>query len=298
MFRHLPSIPTYDKDSLAGQAAEAAGAQGAFWPMARALASRHDEWSVLSPDDFVPWVTDLAAELGLDEAAFRSDLENGRYAALMLATYEDAVASGLPGGPILYLNGSLLRVPPTAINLEAAVRLQALSADAFDAAPPITLRPGADYYATLVFDVGEVVVQLLPDAAPQAVNSFVFLAQQGWFDNIPVYRVVPDGWIETGDPSGTGLGDPGYHLPDEIDPAWSFDEPGRLALDSVGPGTGGARFFISLAPLPALSGSRTIFGRVLRGLDVLQALDRRDPSADLLSPGAAILRDVVIEVER
>ena len=296
VFRHLPQIPAFDKDSLAGQAAEAAGAQGAFWPMARALIERYGEWSVLSPGDFTPWLTGLAGDLGLNVDAFESDLHNGRYAAFMLATYQEAVDSGLPGGPLLYLNGSLVRLPPTAVNLESAVRLQALAATAFDQTPPMTLRNDAKYFATLVFDGGEVVVQLLPQVAPEAVNSFIFLAREGWFDHTLIYRVVPEGWVEAGDPSATGLGDPGYHLPDEIDPNWTFDEAGRLALASVGPGTGGARFLITLAPLPDFNGTRTIFGRVLSGLDILQGLAARDPIENLLDSGI-VLRAVQIEVD-
>jgi cyclophilin family peptidyl-prolyl cis-trans isomerase/protein-disulfide isomerase len=296
VFRHLPQIPSFDKDSLAGQAVEAAGAQGAFWPMARALVERHAEWSVLSPGDFTPWLVSLAGALGLNVDEFQSDLQNGRYAAFMMATYQEAIASGLPGGPLLYLNGSLVRLPPTEINLESAVRLEALSARAFAQEPPMALRSNADYFATFVFDGGEVEVQLLPDVAPQAVNSFVFLARQGWFDGTTIYRVVPGGWIEAGDPSATGLGDPGYHLPDEIDPSWTFDEAGRVALASVGPGTSGSRFLITLAPLPDLNGTRTIFGRVLRGLDYLQGLSARDPLENLLDPGI-VLRSVRIEVE-
>lgn len=297
VFRHLPLVHAFDKDSLAGQAAEAAGALGGFWQMARALAERRAEWSVLPPGDFVPWVTDLAGELGLDVEAFRSDLDNGRYAAFMMATYEEAIASGLPGGPVLYLNGSLVRVPPTPLNLEAAVRLQVLSASTFQNPPAMSLRAGADYFATFVFDEGEVVAQLLPDVAPEAVNSFVFLARQGWFDDTLIYRVVPGRWIEAGDPSATGLGDSGYHLPDEIDASWTFDDDGRLALASVGPGTGSSRFLITLAPLPELNGTRTIFGRILRGLDFLQGLAARDPAEALLDPNGVVLKKVLVETE-
>jgi len=297
VIRHLPLIPSFDKDSLAGQAVEAAGAQGEFWPMTRALVERHAEWSVQSPEDFREWLIALAGELGLEVSAFKADLDNGRYAAFMLASYEDAVASGLPGPPVMFLNSLLFRVPPTQENLEAAVRLEILASQAYPEPPTITIREGADYFATLVLDEGEIVIQLLPESAPMAVNSFVFLARQDWFDGTAIYRVVPSGWVEAGDPSGTGLGDAGYHLPDEIDSARTFDEPGMVALASVGPDTGGSRFLITLAPLPALNGTRTIFGRVVQGLELLQDLPARDPTSDLLVPGALIMRDVLIEVE-
>ena len=158
------------------------------------------------------------------------------------------------------------------------------------------IDPTHGYTAFLELDQGEVVLQLLPQAAPAAVNSFIFLARQGWFDGMTFFRVEPGALVETGDPSDTGFGDPGYHLPDEIDPAWTFDEAGVAALSSVGPGSGGSRFFISLQPLPLLNGSRTIFGRVVEGLDLLGDLPARDPALDLLSPDAVVIRRVRIEV--
>ncbi|HET7010405.1 MAG TPA: peptidylprolyl isomerase [Anaerolineales bacterium] len=296
VFRHLPMIPSFDKDSLAGQAVEAAGAQDGFWPMTRALVDRYEEWTVLPPEDFQVWVVDLASGLGLDAAALQADLDNGRYAAFMLASYQDAQASGLPGPPVMFFNSLLFRVPPTLANLEAAVRLEIVAAMAYSAAPELDLRQGSDYFATLILDEGEVVIQLLPEAAPAAVNSFVFLARQDWFDGTEIFRVVPEGWVEAGDPSGTGLGDAGYHLPDEIDPGQTFDQPGMVALASVGPNTGGSRFLITLAPVPVWNGTRTIFGRVIQGLEILQGLERRDPVEDMLKPGAAVIREVVVEV--
>ena len=297
VFRHLPVIPAFDKDSLAGQAVEAAGAQGEFWTFTRSLVERYEEWSVLSPEDFRPWLVALAGSLPLDPAAFRADLENGRYAAYMLASYQDARDSGLPGPPILFLNGDLFRVPPTLTNLEAAVRLEILASRAFSEPPSMRLREQAKYFATLVLDEGEITIQLFPESAPLAVNSFVYLARQGWYDDTPIYRVVSHGWVEAGDPSGTGLGDAGYHVPDEIDPALTFDEPGMVALASVGPGTSGSRFLITLAPLPGLNGTRTIFGRVLRGLELLQQLEARDPTENLLSPAPTLLHEVTVEVD-
>jgi len=162
----------------------------------------------------------------------------------------------------------------------------------------MTLDPTKAYTAILETEGGDVVIQLLPDSAPQAVNSFIMLAQQGWFDGMEIHRVEPGVLVETGDPTGTGFGDPGYHLPDEIDPRLTFDRPGMVALASAGPGTGGSRFFINLQPLEDLTGSRTIFGRVLDGLDLLESLQARDPANDLLSPGAAVIHRVRVETTR
>jgi cyclophilin family peptidyl-prolyl cis-trans isomerase len=295
VFRHFPLLPEYDKDSLAGQAVESAGRQGMFWDMLRWLADNYAEWSVLPPESFREWLVEHSASVGLDEDLFAADLDGGRFAPLMVDAFQKASDAGIPGVPTVFLNGVPVRVSQTPLNLEAAVRLELLAQRQFDGPPPMAIDREAGYTATLELDAGDVVIQLLPDLAPEAVNSFVFLAEQGWFNGTTFFRVEPGAWVETGDPSETGFGDPGYHLPDEIDPRLTFDEPGRVALSSVGPGSGGSRFIISLAPLPVLNGSRTIFGRVVDGLELLGELPARDPAADLISPGAAVIRRVRIE---
>ena len=298
VFRHFPVLPEYDKDSLAGQAAEAAGRQDLFWEMVRILATRYPEWSVLPPEGFRQWLSEQAAGVGLDPSAFADDLDRGRFAPLMVEAFQEASAAGIPGVPTVFFNGVPLRMSLNPINLELAVRLELLAQDTFEAEPPMAITSSSGYTATLELDEGEVVLQLAPEAAPRAVNSFVFLARAGWFDGMTIFRVEPGTLVETGDPSETGFGDPGYHLPDEIDPAWTFDEAGVVALSSAGPGSGGSRFLITLQPLPLFNGSRTIFGRVIEGLDLLANLPARDPAGDLLTPGAAVVRRVRIEETR
>ena len=295
VLRHFPVLPEYDKDSLAGQAVEAAGRQGFFWQMARTLAFARDEWAVLPPEGFLEWLEEQAALVGLDAGEFAADLANGRFAALMLEAFQEANASGIPSVPTILLNGVPLRISPTPLNLEFAVRLEMLAQTQYPAAPAMTVDATLGYTAVLEMEQGDVLIQLLPESAPQAVNSFVSLASQGWFDGMEIHRVEPGVLVEMGDPTGTGYGDPGYHLPDEIDPRLTFDRPGMVALASAGPGTGGSRFFINLQPLPDLTGSRTIFGRVLDGLDLLEGLGARDPAQDLLASGAAVIQRVRVE---
>jgi len=101
--------------------------------------------------------------------------------------------------------------------------------------------------------------------------------------------------VETGDPSGTGYGNPGYFLKDEIDPDLAFNQAGMVAMSSNGPDTNGSQFFISLTPLPALNGSRTIIGRVVEGFDLLQALTPRDPSSNLITHSSDKIQTITIE---
>ncbi|MBM2844647.1 MAG: ppiB, partial [Anaerolineales bacterium] len=139
IFRHFPVLPVYNKDSLAGQAAEAAGRQGLFWEMVRLLTSRYPEWSVLPPEGFREWLSEQALELGLDPAGFAADLDGGRFAPLMVEAFQEASEAGIPGVPTVFLNGVPLRLSLTPLNLEAAVRLELLTQRQYDEAPAMEI---------------------------------------------------------------------------------------------------------------------------------------------------------------
>ena len=114
-------------------------------------------------------------------------------------------------------------------------------------------------------------IQLYADQAPLAVNSFVFLAKQGWFDGVTFHRVIPGFVAQTGDPSGTGKGGPGYFFKNEVSDL-RYDKPGVVGMANSGPDTNGSQFFITYAPQPSLDGSYTIFGQVIQGMDVVENL--------------------------
>src|SRR5664279_4025750 len=126
--------------------------------------------------------------------------------------------------------------------------------------PDQVLQPGVDYRAVFCTDVGPVYVDLFEKYAPQTVNSFVFLAQQGYFNNTTFHRVLQGYIAQGGDPTGTGAGDPGYSTPDEFVGFLNFDKPGWLAMANAGPNTNGSQFFITTAPTPTLNYHYTIFG--------------------------------------
>lgn len=106
IFRHFPLLQIHDKASLAGQAAEAAGAQGSFWAMHDQLFARFIEWVSLSPDDFQEWLINVSSDLGLDGQQFRNDLENRRYQQTMQDAFLGSIASGIPGTPYIFLTVS------------------------------------------------------------------------------------------------------------------------------------------------------------------------------------------------
>ena len=121
------------------------------------------------------------------------------------------------------------------------------------------------YSAIVDTTKGSMTIELLAAEAPLTVNNFVYLSQDSFYDGIIFHRVIPGFMIQGGDPSGTGMGGPGYQFADEFDPSLTFNRAGLLAMANAGPGTNGSQFFITLAPTPHLNGRHTIFGRVTEG---------------------------------
>jgi peptidylprolyl isomerase len=153
--------------------------------------------------------------------------------------------------------------------------------------PAQQTAPGANLpdglYAVLNITTGTVIVELLPDSAPLAVMSFVGLAEgtipadgKPYFDNLKFHRVVPGFVIQTGDPTGTGRGGPGYQFRNEIDPKLSFNAVGVLGMANAGPDTNGSQFFITLGKAPHLDGGYSIFGKVVSGLPSVMATKQGD----------------------
>jgi cyclophilin family peptidyl-prolyl cis-trans isomerase len=149
----------------------------------------------------------------------------------------------------------------------------------WDASPEMTIDPAKEYRATLKTEKGDIKLELFADRAPKTVNNFIFLAKEGYYDDTTFHRVIPGFMAQAGDPTGLGTGGPGYTFADEIDPALTFDEAGILAMANKGPrtNTNGSQFFITYVPVESLNGGYTIFGKLIEGMDVLQALTPRDP---------------------
>jgi cyclophilin family peptidyl-prolyl cis-trans isomerase len=143
--------------------------------------------------------------------------------------------------------------------------------------PPMTIDPTKDYQATIVTDKGDITLELYAEQVPTTVNNFVFLAREGFYDGTTFHRVLPDFMAQGGDPTGTGTGGPGYRFEDEFDPDLRHDGPGVVSMANAGPNTNGSQFFITYEATPWLDDRHTVFGRVIEGMDVLQALTPRDP---------------------
>ena len=160
----------------------------------------------------------------------------------------------------------------------------------YSSPPAMMIDPSARYTATITTNKGAIVIDLMAASAPKTVNSFVFLAEDGFYDGLIFHRVIENFMIQGGDPTGLGVAGPGYRFEDEIDPSAQFDRPGLLAMANSGPNTNGSQFFITTVPTPHLNGGHTIFGTVTQGQDVAVAISKVEKG-----PGDRPLEPVVIQ---
>jgi len=149
-------------------------------------------------------------------------------------------------------------------------------ATSYDSPPAMQIDPDKDYRATIETDKGTIDVKLYPEHAPKTVNNFVALARDGFYDGLTFHRVIPNFMVQGGDPTGTGRGGPGYQFEDEVDDNPLKHETGSLSMANAGPNTNGSQFFITHAPQPHLNGRHTVFGKVMDGQDVVDAIEQGD----------------------
>jgi peptidylprolyl isomerase len=234
------------------------------------------------------------AGLGMDPAKFQTDF-NGTTVADRVQKAVQSTAAQPIVPPILFVNSASRYTGLSDFaSLDTVVRMEALTARQFSACPPWGIDPLKQYIATLHTARGDVVIQLMPDKAPLAVNNFVTLARAGWYNGITFYKVLPGFLVMTGDPSGTGMGNTGYLFQTEISASLHFDQAGVVAMDNSGPNTNSGRFFITLAPAAQLYGQYSIFGKVLSGLPVLSALTPRNPLPGTVLPAGDELINITI----
>ncbi len=144
--------------------------------------------------------------------------------------------------------------------------------------PEMMIDTSKTYTATFKTDKGDFICQLYASKAPRTVNNFVFLAREGFYDNTIFHRVISNFMAQGGDPTGTGMGGPGYKFNDEFDSSLRHKGAGVLSMANAGPNTNGSQFFITHVDTPWLDNKHSVFGQVIKGLDVLMSIPERDPS--------------------
>lgn len=275
-----------------------------FWKITDLLFERQPEWAYQSPDAMVDVLATYAHELGLDVEQFSRDLKEGTYRHLVQQKYNEAVALGLPGTPAIFLNGQFYDGPRDEFVLGGLIKLFNYDGPQYGAPPPMSIDPSQPYFATVKTSQGVFCVELFATQAPQTVNNFVFLAQEGFYDGVSFHRVLPGFMAQGGDPTGSGFGGPGYTFPDEFHPDLKHDRPGILSMANSGPNTNGSQFFITYAPVEGLDAydaegnlkdcaqrkvsCHAVFGKVIAGLDVVESLRPRNPQQNPYAPADVI----------
>jgi len=295
VFRHYP-FRGQDNAFLAAQAVEAAALQDIekAYLLKSFLFRSTIEWENLSLNQLQSWLSDQAVALELDMDRFSADLASDAVKEKITADQQEARSLNIPGTPFIIINGQAYGGPRDYTSLESIVNLNKLQSVQFAECPPLVIEAGKSYTASLMTNKGEIVVELYPDKAPVAVNNFVFLAREGWYNGVIFHRVIPGFVAQAGDPTATGYGNPGYAFANETNNL-RYDQPGVLGMANSGPDTNGSQFFITYAAQPDLNGKYTIFGQVVKGLEVLKSLSPRDPAAGGSVADADRIESIVIE---
>lgn len=140
--------------------------------------------------------------------------------------------------------------------------------------PKERFDPSTKYFWELQTNKGHVLIELLAQDAPMHVSSTIYLTRIGFYDGLIFHRVIPGFMAQGGDPKGNGTGNPGYKYAGEYDGKGKHDKPGILSMANAGPNTDGSQFFITFTPTPHLDGRHTVFGEVVEGMDVVQAIEK------------------------
>jgi peptidyl-prolyl cis-trans isomerase B (cyclophilin B) len=142
--------------------------------------------------------------------------------------------------------------------------------------PEMQIDPKKVYRVTIETNRGIIELELSPHHAPKTVNNFVFLVREGFYDGVIFHRVISDFVLQGGDPTGTGRGGPGYQFEDELKGNPLKHEQGAISMANSGPNTNGSQFFITHSPQPHLNGKHTVFGKVVNGQEVVDAIQQGD----------------------
>jgi len=151
-----------------------------------------------------------------------------------------------------------------------------MSEKQWDSPPAMQIDLQKTYRVTIETNRGDMELELYSEYAPKTVNNFVFLAQEGFYNGMVFHRVINDFMIQGGDPTGTGSGGPGYKFEDEVAENPLRHETGVISMANAGPNTNGSQFFITHSPQPHLDGMHTVFGKVVEGQEIINAIQQGD----------------------
>ena len=294
VYRPYPLISIHPNSQVAAQAAEAAGLQGKFWEMYSNLFDKQSEWIDLTAEEFLTWLAAEATTLGLDEAQFSQDTVSDAVREKIQSSMDYGASIGMNSVPTVLINGRPIS-NWYASGIKPIIEVVKVEDSLMKECPPWVIDVEKTYTATIKTEKGDLVVELFPKEAPLAVNSFVYLAREGFYDGVTFHRVYHDFMAQTGDPTGTGWSGAGYQYREEIVPELTFDEPYMVGVArGQAAGTSGSQFFITYVPYPTLNGLYTIFGKLVDGVDVLEQITERDADQNPDAPAGDEIISITI----
>lgn len=296
VYRPLPLDSLHPTAPLAAYAAEAAGMQGKFWEMYDAIFSNQEALSSLTAEDMTEWLKTTAEELELDVDQFTADIESEDVINKITTAQQTMFEAGVSSTPTVLVNGRPVG-NWTAAYLRNFIEVMKAEKEMLTECPPFVIDQDKEYTATITTEKGDLVLELYPEAAPLAVNSFVYLAREGFYDGVTFHRVYHNFMAQTGDPTGTGWSGAGYQYREEIVPELTYDEAYMVGVArGQAEGTSGSQFFITYVPYPSLNGGYTIFAKLIEGMDVLAEITERDADNNPDAPeGDKIISIEIIE---
>jgi cyclophilin family peptidyl-prolyl cis-trans isomerase/protein-disulfide isomerase len=296
VYRPLPLDSLHPTAPLAAYAAEAAGMQGKFWEMYDAIFSNQEALSSLTAEDMTEWLKTTAEELELDVDQFTADIASEDVINKITTSQQTMFEAGVSSTPTVLVNGRPVG-NWTAAYLRNFIEVMKAEKEMLTECPPFVIDQDKEYTATITTEKGDLVLELYPKAAPLAVNSFVYLAREGFYDGVTFHRVYHNFMAQTGDPTGTGWSGAGYQYREEIVPELTYDEAYVVGVArGQAEGTSGSQFFITYVPYPSLNGGYTIFAKLIEGMDVLAEITERDADNNPDAPeGDKIISIEIIE---
>lgn len=296
VFRHFPLTSIHDKAMLSAQAAEAAGLQNKFWEMYDLLFSTQATWSSMGEAEFTTWLLAQAKAMKLNVDQFAADLTSEDVVARVSDALTEATTIGIPGTPFILINGRPWQASRDLTTLSNIVKvLKYENENTYTTCPNWVLDLDKQYSAVVKTEKGSFTIDLFADKAPLAVNSFVFLAREGYFNGVTFHRVIAGFVAQAGDPTGTGYSGPGYYFNNEVVEGLLFDQEGMVGMANSGENYNGSQWFVTYAPAPNLDGGYTIFGQVVDGMAVVKTLTERDPSTGADLPAGDKIISITIE---
>ena len=279
IYRHF-LLGYYELSQIGAMTAEYVGEElgdEAFFAFVVRIFDEQESWKEQTEDEFKEYLLTLLEEdfdlVPEDYEAILADEE----VLQKITEQQTAAQMFVRGTPYVLINGIPLEYMPVQSFQEAWQWAKDFPTKQFSECPEFEIDRDKEYFATIETTKGQFVMQLLPDSAPTTVNSFIFLATNGYYNDVVFHRVMPGFVAQTGDFTGMGIFGPGYYFDNEIDAGLKYSARGVVGMANAGANTNGSQWFITYAPQPILDGEYTIFALVTEGMDVVESLQPVDP---------------------